>query len=132
MAFIDNTAQVGAAIYTNRLALCSWTNISAPFFDIRRAFRWRFITFGYVNCVTVMGSYIYIIYKHKHYQKCFSAFRPPLNFYFLVIFSHFFSHSFSGNKNRLKMQDNTDEQIQTQAVTIVVNGTVSKLCGKNS
>lgn len=54
MTFNGNRAIIGSSVYTNNLNLCSWTGQPNNTFDLSKAYRWDFITFGYeetVNCI---------------------------------------------------------------------------------
>ena len=47
MTFDHNRADIGSAVYTNRLNLCSWTSYDDNnMFDIDQAYHWKFIHFG--------------------------------------------------------------------------------------
>lgn len=47
MTFDGNIADIGSAVYTNRLHLCSWTGYDeSNMFDVDKAYRWNFINFG--------------------------------------------------------------------------------------
>ena len=45
MAFIDNSAIVGAAIYTNKLEFCSWSSYYPYFYNTSSVLRWPFISY---------------------------------------------------------------------------------------
>ncbi len=46
--FRGNSAIVGAAVFASQLRICSWTQFKDPYFNDSAAFKWDFITFGYV------------------------------------------------------------------------------------
>jgi len=52
MTFSDNTADVGPVVYIDKLNLCSWNSNQSPYFDIERAFRWRFVELKYVCSIS--------------------------------------------------------------------------------
>ena len=59
MYFNGNRAIIGSAVYVNSLNRCSW--VGGNNFNLTRAYRWNFMTFGY-EFIIIIIIIIIIIY----------------------------------------------------------------------
>ena len=61
MYFNGNRAIIGSAVYVNGLNRCSW--VGGNNFNLTRAYRWNFMTFGYefINYYYYYYYYYYLL-----------------------------------------------------------------------